>query len=150
MCVRILGLGSDHVNFLEMLEDAQLFFKEIETCGFSLEQPSISFSKGLKNFQKTGSYIENLSFPINQIEFNTLSKSENFEITKEIIHELYDGLYDNKMDSLLSLMKLDSNSERFDGGVAGDYDTKTQTKIYDEGFIYLFLYRKLCTSYFIS
>ena len=40
MCVRILGLGSDHVNFLEMLEDAQLFFKEIETCGFSLEQPS--------------------------------------------------------------------------------------------------------------
>lgn len=138
MCVRILGLGSDHVNFLEMLEDAQLFFKEIETCGFSLEQPSISFSKGLKNFQKTGSYIENLSFPINQIEFNTLSKSENFEITKEIIHELYDGLYDNKMDSLLSLMKLDSNSERFDGGVAGDYDTKTQTKIYDEGFIYSF------------
>lgn len=138
MYAKISDLGRENMDILELLEDAKLFFKEVEECGFSLEQKSISFSKGLKNFQRLASYINHLSFPVDQIQFNSFSKLKNFEITKEIIHQLYDGLYDNEVDYLFSIMKLDSSLESFDGAIVRCYDIKTGTKNYDKGIIYSF------------
>lgn len=129
---------SETMDELQMIiEDAILFFKEIEDCHFTLEQPSLKFSKDVRSLEKFGNFIMSLNFPtLDSIQFEQCSKQDTFDLTREIIHELYGGQFDDYANKLFSIMKVDSTLRQFDSGIAGDYDLNKKTKDYNEGIIY--------------
>ena len=107
----------------EVLIDAQLFFKEIEACNFSLRQEDLEFSKGVKNLDKINSTMEQIIIPSNNnIKFTKCTKEETLNNTKEILHNLYNGIYDSYIESLLPIFKLDNSLSLYDAAIAGDYD----------------------------
>lgn len=123
----------------ETIIDTQLFFKEIKACQFSLRQEDLEFSKGIKNLDKVNRIMSNATLPSdNTIQFCECSKQENFDYTKEIVHDLYNGKYDTYIESLLPIFKVDSSLQLYDVAIAGDYDIETMTKTYEEGIIYDF------------
>lgn len=116
---------------------AKLFFKEMEDCQYTLDQPSIQFSKGKRNLEKIRKNIANTKFtkPENMY-FTPQKKSQNILYTKAIIHQLYNGMYDEQVDMLLSLFHVNHELPPYESGICGDYNQDTRTMQFTEGKIW--------------
>lgn len=121
----------------EIQSDAILFFKEMEDCQYTLDQPSLEFSKGKRNLEKLNAQIRSCTFPnIDDIIFNTCTKQESIDYLKQILHDLYSGQYDHCIDSIIDLFRVNRKLEKYEGGICHNYNVQQKTKRIEEGETY--------------
>lgn len=121
----------------EAILDAKDFFQEVETCHFSLRQEDLEFSKGVKNLDKINREVLNSNLPsTSQIEFKQCTKQGTLDYATSILHNLYNGMYDSYIETLLPIFRVDRSMVLYDAAIAGDYDIETMKKEYDQGIIY--------------
>ena len=120
-----------NIEILNVIEDALLYWEEIEKMSCVIDRCDINISKPNRRFNQTQNLILNTHIKqVKDKDFKRQNSEQTFQKVRTFYNEIFSGEYDKEIVSFESKTKAIVSNEfsLFDGGISYTTDYKTRTK----------------------
>lgn len=112
-----------------LLEEAQIFWKEVDQMGYIIERSDINNSKPNRRFNQIQQLILAANImPVKGSDFKTQTPEETFKMVRDLHSEIFSGKYDEDIKMFESKTKESTMFVEFDGGIAFEVNPQNKTK----------------------